>query len=115
MKIVRAIENLPIPEPMLAEAGWTKMEVLAKHLTPSTWEQLLKLALENTARNLKRFLIGQRVVPGARCVVMFLSPEDYNRFAAKAIVHHDGEVHGLGFRFLEQALMNIVAKVEGAS
>lgn len=110
--IARAIEGLPIPRERIAAVGWTKMQLIAEKLTIENWEEFLQLAEEHTARGLKAVLAGKRA--NDRCVVLYLSPKNYQRFA-KILMKHGARPNGAALSNKEAALMAVVAIAERAA
>ena len=51
--------------PRLNKIGWTKLQLIAKHVTHDNREDFLKLAEANTAKNLERIMHGVDPIIGA--------------------------------------------------
>ena len=105
-------KDLPIPRERLARIGWTKMQIIADQLTRQNWREMLELAEQHTAHGLKAVLAGKRA--NERCVVLYLRPKDYQRFA-NAIMKHGARPNGSGLLNKEQALMALVELAEKAA
>ncbi len=112
VQIARTIDGLPIPRERLARIGWTKMQIIADQLTRQNWREMLELAEQHTAHGLKAVLAGKRA--NERCVVLYLRPKDYQRFA-NAIMKHGARPNGSGLLNKEQALMALVELAERAA
>jgi hypothetical protein len=111
VQIARQVEGLPIPRERLARIGWTRMQLVADQLTRENWPQMLELAEQHTAHGLKAVLAGKR--PNERCVVLYLRPKDYQRFA-NAVMKHGARPNGSGLLNKEQALMALIDLAEKA-
>jgi hypothetical protein len=102
----------------MEEIGWTKLEIIADHLTKENARERLGEAKTNTVPQLKvLFRDGsppaKASAPELRVVQLYFTQEDYEKFAS-AILDHGGERTGRGLRNQEQALLTIIDKV-GAS
>lgn len=93
----------------LEEIGWTKLTVIAKHLTQENAGALFKQAGENTVHQLTALMRKEPPRTGTRTVLLRFSPEEYDRFE-KVILQHGGKKAGRGLHNQEQALMSIIAK-----
>jgi len=111
VQIARRVEGLPIPRERLARIGWTKMQLVADQLMRQNWREMLELAEQHTARGLKAVLAGKRA--NERCVVLYLRPKDYQRFA-NALLKHGARPNGAGLLNKEQAVMALIELAEKA-
>lgn len=93
----------------LEEIGWTKLTIIAKHLTEENAEALLKQAEENTAHRLSALMRDGAPDTGVRTILLHLNPEEYERYAV-AILQHGGARTGRGLRDQEKALMQLISK-----
>ena len=112
--IVKQFEGLPITDAQLASIGWTKAEIIGKHVTTDNWPELLAEAQQRSTRDLKIIMSGGQPVRGTKCVVLYLKPNHYERFQ-KAIKTHGGKVEGGSLKNKERALMNIIVAAEQAA
>jgi len=108
VKIARRTEHLPIPKGQMAKVGWTRMEIVANQLTPSTWKHWMATAETHTARDLRIILKGKRPVPGTRTIVLHLAPQDYASFE-KVLLMNGAKANGLGMLNKERALMSVIS------
>lgn len=111
IEIQDAFEALPATRERLYEIGWTKLSMLAKHITKANCEQLLQLAEENKARDLQMILRGEDPPSETHCLLMYLDPQQFDRFAAVAS-RFGAQRAGKTIHRKEAALMAMVAKLE---
>lgn len=111
VKIARRTEQLPIPKAQVAKVGWTRMEIIANQLTPSTWKHLMATAEAHTARELRIIMKGKRPIAGTRTVVLHLAPPDYLQFE-KVLLANGAKANGPGMLHKERALMRLINAVE---
>ena len=90
--------------PRLNKIGWTKLQLIAKHVTPDNREDLLKLAEAHTAKNLERIMRGVDPIVGGRSVLLVFTAEQFAAFSA-AILAHGAVKNGQGFIGKEAALV----------
>ncbi len=109
-EVGKCLEPLGLPSSRLEAIGWSKIQVIAKHLTPRNAEKLLKLAEENTTQSLAARMRNDDPMPDARCVMLRLSPQHYRKFE-DAVLQNGGAKVGRGLRDKEKALMKIIGKV----
>ena len=67
-RIDRQFDGLNIPEERLYYIGWTKLQIIGRHLNDQNAEQLLQLAAAHTAHDLESKLCGELPVKNARVV-----------------------------------------------
>lgn len=108
-EVGKCLEPLGLPSSRLEAIGWSKIQVIAKHLTPRKAEKLLKLAEENTTHSLAAQMRNDDPMPEARCVMLRLSPKHYRRFE-EAVLQNGGTKVGKGLRNKEKAVMKIIGK-----
>lgn len=108
-EVGKCLEPLKLPRSRLEAIGWSKIQVIAKHLTPRNAEKLLKLAEENTTQSLAARMRNDDPMPDARCVMLRLSPQHYRKFE-DAVLQNGGSKVGRGLRDKEKALMKIIGK-----
>jgi hypothetical protein len=85
----RTFEALAIPRDQLHKIGWPKLQLIAKHLTPSNLDALLPLAEQSTVNDLEHRLRGWKKPAGnAHCVLMYFSPKSYEELE-KTLVSTD--------------------------
>jgi hypothetical protein len=77
VEVSRIFDPLPIPRARLRKIGWTKLQLIGKHVTPSNLEDLLSLAESTSSKELERQMRGEKPPGNAHCVLMYFSPKDY--------------------------------------
>jgi hypothetical protein len=108
-EVGKCLEPLGLPPSRLEAIGWSKIQVIAKHLTARNAEKLLKLAEQNTTHSLAAQMRGGNAMPDPRCVMLRLSPQHYRKFE-EAVLQNGGTKVGRGLRDKERAVMKIIGK-----
>jgi hypothetical protein len=109
LDISRKFEKLPgIPKARLRAVGWTKLQVISKHLTPQNGDELLTMAENNTVRDLEALLRGEKPKgANAKCVLMYFTPEQYEVYAER-LLKKGAYRSGRGILNKEEALIKIL-------
>jgi len=107
-QIYRVFSSLGVDAMRLDRVGWTKLKVLAKHVTKSNCEQLLDLSEGCTARELSILMRDEVPVDGTRVVLLYLKPTGYQVFE-KAVLAFGAKRVGRGLAYQEQALLKALA------
>jgi hypothetical protein len=110
MNVVDAFDKLKVPEALLRKIGWTKLIIIAKHVTKKNVRQLVKLADQNTAKNLEKLMKGEEAETNSHAVLMYFTPEQYEKLAAK-LIEHGAVRQGRGLINKEKALIAFVESV----
>jgi hypothetical protein len=117
VEVSRIFDPLPIPRSRLKKIGWTKLQLIGKHVDPSKLDHLLTLAETNNAKELQRHLKGQKPLGNAHCVLMYFSPKQYEELEKVLLKHGASRSTGSGGRAglsnKESALMNLIRSIEG--
>ena len=95
--------------PRLNKIGWTKLAMIAKHVTQDNREDLLQLAEAHTARNLQAIMRGDEPIIGGRVILLHFTGEQFAAFS-KAILAHGAIQNGDGFIGKEMALIDALGK-----
>jgi hypothetical protein len=103
LKIAKQYSHLAHYRSRLQAIGWTKLAILGEHITPRNAARLIKLAEENTVRQL-RSLVSDVQPPKTRCVLLYFNPAEYRSFEA-AVLRNGGSRRGRGLVGKEQALI----------
>jgi hypothetical protein len=111
VEVSRIFDALPIPRARLRKIGWTKLQLIAKHVTPKNLDVLLQLAEDSAAKELERAMRGEKPLGNAHCVLMYFSPKDYAELE-EALVKHGGVRSGRGIQNKEEALIRLVRHVK---
>ena len=75
-KIDRSFHSLGVPRDQLRKIGWTKLSLLSPYVTANNVDQMLKLAEETTAHELKLILQGEEIDPDGKVIVLYLRKEE---------------------------------------
>ena len=79
IEVSRTFEPLVIPRDQLRKIGWSKLQLIAKHVTPNTLDALLQLAEDTTAKDLERHVRREKPAGNAHCVLRYFSPKSYEQ------------------------------------
>ncbi len=109
VEVSRVFDALPIPRSRLRKIGWTKLQLIGKHIDADNLEEMLTLAENSNAKELERILRGEKPLGNARCVLMYFSPKQYDELEA-ALVENGGTKSGRGVLNKEAALINVVRR-----
>lgn len=109
-KIDRAFQGLKVDLRRLRRIGWTKLAMLSPFVNAETVEQLLRLAEETPAHELKLILQGKTVGPDGKVVVFYLHAKDLN-VLGHVLQQFGATKHPRGWLGKEAALMKALAAV----
>jgi hypothetical protein len=110
VEVSRKFEPLPVPRSRLRKIGWTKLQLIGKHVDATNIDELLELAKNNNSNELERILRGDKPLGGnAHCVLMYFSPKQYAELEA-ALLKNGGSRSGRGIVGKEKALINALRK-----
>ena len=110
VEVSRIFDPLTVPRARLRKIGWTKLQLIGKHVTPNNLDALLHLAEECNAKELERLMRGEKPLGNARCVLMYFSPKQYDELE-DALVQHGGVRRGRGVENKEEAMISIVRRL----
>ena len=105
--IAKQLDGLSLSRSQLEAIGWTKLQVISKHLTHSNADALLRRAAHLNTRALKLSMRGKLPKLKAHCVELNLNPAQYAQFV-DAILRNGGELSGRGLRNKELALIKAI-------
>lgn len=109
-QIDRALDGLAVPRERLLRIGWTKLQVIAPHITSENAETLLGRAEAHPVHVL-RDAVGEHVGETAKhCVILYLFEDEYEIFA-EVLVAHGASLVGRGIKWKEEALMTALEKL----
>lgn len=94
IKIDRTFRNLPIPPDRLHRIGWTKLQLIAPHVTQETWIELIELAETRTVHQLEAILRGEEIGDNEHCVLLYFSETQYEVFRRAVITFGGLDVKG---------------------
>ncbi|MES0157570.1 hypothetical protein NKJ81_29000 [Mesorhizobium sp. M0018] len=110
-QIGRELEKLSgIPDDRLTAIGWTKLQIVLRHIDDRDALDLVELAEKHKAHELKRMLPKDPLVGHSRCVVLYFSPDQYADFE-KAIVANGGKRSRRGLSHKEKALIAMIGRL----
>ena len=109
VEIDRAFADLGVPSERLNKIGWTKLQLIARHVTPENLEALLTLAEAHTAKNLDLIMRGEEPILGGKTVLLFFNGKQFEAFS-KAIIEHGADKNGAGYIGKEKALIKALRK-----
>jgi hypothetical protein len=107
VEVSRIFDPLPVPRSRLRKIGWTKLQLIAKHITADNLDELLQLAENASAKRLEAAMRGEKSLGNAHCVLMYFSPKDYADLE-DTLVKHGGVRSGRGIQNKEEALLRMV-------
>ena len=108
------IRRLKLSKSEAERIGWTKLQIIGKHLTPKNADKLLLVAEKHTVHDLQ--LLMRRKTPATKthCVLMNFNPHQYRVFE-NAIKLHGAVRKGRGLVNKEQALVQLISKASPSS
>ncbi len=107
-RIDRTFRELEIDDDRLEKIGWSKLKLLADYIEGSNCKFLLDIAEKSTVRELSLILRHEVPLPGTRCVMLYLTPDQYNMFA-EAVTAHGAVKVGSGLANKEQGLIGALS------
>jgi len=111
VEVSRTFDKAPVPRSRLRKIGWTKLQLIGKHVTADNLEELLQLAESTNSKELERQMRGEKPLGNAHCVLMYFSPKQYVEFKA-ALLKNGAKPSGRGMVDKEKALINALRKAE---
>jgi hypothetical protein len=110
-KVARTFDPLPIPRSRLKAIGWTKLELVSRHINEQNWQELIELAENTPSKQLEKVLNGEKPITNAHCVLMYFTPKQYQQLE-DALLKRGGEKSGRGILHKEEAIMRLIADAE---
>ena len=111
MNIDEWYTGLPVGRARLKAIGWTKLQIIGPHINAENCDELLDMAENNTAAQLKVLMKGEKPVKDAHCVLMYLSARQYKEFES-VLLSHGATRSGRGILNKEDALIAALRKVK---
>ena len=108
-QIDEALSDMDIPAERMQRLGWTKLSILAAYGKKETIDDLLDVAEDCTAHELKMYIHKGGIDPGGRTVVLHFSKEQYG-LLEEALRAKGAEPHPRGLLGKEAALMTLVTE-----
>lgn len=103
-EVARLLERIDTPHDRLRNIGWTKLSIIAQHLTPENADTLLSDAEQNTVTDLKDIVAG-REPPKRRHVMFFYLDDDQHAVVRRALLAHGASPSSRGLHDKEVALI----------
>ena len=113
IEVSRAFDPLPIARSRLKKIGWTKLQVIGKHINKDNAQDLVALAENSTTKQLEAQMKGHKPLTNAHCVLMYFSPKQYKQLE-NVLLHNGGERSGRGILHKEKALLNALKKIDAS-
>ena len=108
-EIDRRFRKLGVDRTRLRKIGWTKVQMIGRHVNNTNLDNLLLLAEKHAAYELNALLRGEQPHPETRCAVLYFTPEQYETFE-KAVLANGGVKSGRGLLGKEEALIKALKK-----
>jgi hypothetical protein len=99
-----------VPKQRLLDIGWTKLQVMSGHVTHDNYLDLLAEAEKLPVHKLREILEGHASAPEKHCVLIYLSPEEYEIFC-KVLKAHGATPRSRGLQGKEEALIKALKKL----
>jgi len=117
VKVSKTFDPLPVPRSRLKKIGWTKLQLIGKHVEPSNLEEMLSLAENNNAKEIQRHLRGEKTLGGnAHCVLMYFTPKQYADFEEVMLKHgaqrSTGSAGRTGLSNKEEAMLKVIKRLK---
>ena len=109
VEVSRKFAPLPIGPARLKKIGWTKLQIIGRHVTKDNVEELVSLAEQLKTKQLERIMQGDDPLGNAHCVLMYFSPKQYAELEV-ALLKNGAERSGRGIVGKEEALINALRK-----
>ncbi|KER35224.1 hypothetical protein ACFFV8_07480 [Sphingobium indicum] len=107
-RIDRCFHDLGIRPDRLRKVGWTKLALLSSYVDADNIEELLTLAENHTAHELKMLLRGSGFDPEGKTVVLYLDKGQYE-LLEQALLAAGAVPHSRGLLYKEEALMELIS------
>ena len=106
LELHHTLAPLALDRARLTRLGWTRLQLLAKDLTPDNAEERLTEAEGTTAQGLKDKTRGKSGGK-AHAILLYLDPEQYLDFE-EALLQHGATRSSGGLANKEQAIMRLI-------
>lgn len=109
-EVNRAFSEFDIDEIRLSRIGWTKLQLIAKHINHENGKELLTIAEMSLAHDVALMMRGEKPVKGTRVITLYLKARQYKIFS-QVILAHGGSKSGSGLVNKETALIAALSKL----
>jgi len=112
VEISKTFDPLPISRARLRKLGWTKCQMIGKHVTKDNVEEMVELAENTSVKILERQLRGEPSMKNAHCVLMYFSTMQYAEFEQALLKNgaQRGKGKSRGLQNKEEALIRALRK-----
>ena len=107
-EIARLLDWIDTPHDRLRNIGWTKLSIIAQHLTRENAETLLSDAEQRTVADLKDIIAG-RTPPKQRHAMLFYLDDEEHDVVRRALLAHGASPSSRGLHDKEAALVNLLS------
>ena len=107
--VSKAFGDYPHLRQRFMRVGWTRLSMVAPHVTKENVEDALVFAEANTAWAIQQAMKGQKLPIGVRSVLLHFKPEEFT-FFGQEIVKHGATKTADGFVAKEAALITALKK-----
>lgn len=97
----------------LTKIGWTKLQIVLRHVEGRPSSELLDLAETHNAHQLKQMLPKKPPPSKSKCVVLYFSPGQYAAFR-NAILEYGGKSSGRGLIGKEDAVIAMIGSLNSS-
>ena len=104
LELADALPHIDAPRERLLAIGWTKLQIVAPHITSGDAEHLLAAAEEHTVPVLKKIVAG-REPPERTHIMMFVLDDAQHEIARQALLAHGATRSSRGLHGKEAALV----------
>jgi hypothetical protein len=105
INIDEQFSGLPVGKARLKKLGWTKLQLIGQNINADNADELLTMAENHTAAQLKQLVKGEKPVTNAHCMVLYFSQEQYAELEP-ILLANGGTKSGRGILDKERALLN---------
>ena len=113
VQIDRCFATLNVDRKLLRGIGWSKLQILCRHITIDNHQELLSLAQNVCAHELSVILRDATYSVGKHCVVLYFSSKQYDVFQ-HAVLAHGGKKSARGLTNKEAALVQSLTEKASA-
>lgn len=106
-EVGRKLNGVEADRKRLVRIGWTKLQLVAKEITSRNARELIGLAEDLSANELKRAMRGQEPRERTRCTILYFDM-DAHAEVEQALIEHGAVPSGRGLVGREEALLKII-------
>ena len=107
VEISRVFDPLQVSRPRLKKLGWTKLQLIGKHVTQDNVEELMELAESMNTKQLERKMKGKMPIKNAACVLMYFNPTAVKELE-QALEKYGATPTPRGIQDREEALIRMI-------